>query len=105
MLLIRAIGPSAPVWVWTDLPPLGAVVFAAGWILLGAALRPRGSAARGALPAALLYVACGFLWTFGVQIAFGRSIASIITNRDLLVFGLEWPVQIAQTLGLFGMSY
>jgi len=104
-VIIRAIGPSAPVWVWTDLPPLGVLFFAAGWIALGAALRPAGSAVRGASLAALLYVACGLLWTFGLQIAFGRSITSIVTDSDLLIFGLQWPVQIAQIFGLFGMSY
>jgi hypothetical protein len=40
----------------------GFLCFVAGWFVVGAALRPRGSALLGAVSAASAYVALGLLW-------------------------------------------
>ena len=40
----------------------GFLCFVAGWFVVGAALRPRGSALLGAMAAASAYIALGFVW-------------------------------------------
>lgn len=102
---IRTLGPGAPPWIWAELPWIGSLVFAAGWMLVGAAMRPGGSASRGLALAGILYVVVGLLWTFALQLTFGRPLAAILGNADLLLFGLQWPLQVAQVTGLFGLSF
>lgn len=104
-VVIRVVGPSAPPWVWAELPWVGAAAFAAGWILFGFALRPGGSSARGVALAATLYVLVGLVWTIGLQVAFGRGALATLADRDVMMFSLLWPLQIAQVTGLFGLSY
>ncbi len=104
-VLIRSLGPGAPSWIWAELPWIGSMVFAAGWLLGGSALRPRGSRIRGVALAAVLYVLCGLVWTVALQVSFGRTIPSVLADADVMLFSLQWPLQIAQVTGLFGLSY
>jgi hypothetical protein len=104
-LIIRAVGPGAPTWVWADLSWLGALGFAGGWMLLGMALRPAGSALRGLVLAFVLYAVAGLLWTFALQLALGRPFIAIASDTGLLLFAFLWPLQVAQVTGLFGLSY
>ena len=55
--------------------------------------------------ALLFYTVVGVLWTLALQLAFGRPFIAIISDPGLLLFGLLWPLQIAQVTGLFGLSY
>ncbi len=79
----------------------GVLLFACGWLLLGAGLRPHGSARRGVLVAALLYVLVGLAW----------ECVYVLTNPYgdrphpvMLIFALLWPWHVAFVLGLFGLG-
>ncbi len=79
----------------------GVLLFAFGWLLVGAGLRPHGSARRGALLAGLLYVLVGLAWE-GVYILanpYGDP-----PHPVLLVVALFWPWHVAFVLGLFGLG-
>ena len=84
----------------------GEGLFALGWVLVGAGLRPRGSARRGALLAAALYVAVGALWTTGFVLVNPWGTDFSQTNLALLL-GYSiflWPFAVAFVFGLFGLG-
>src|SRR5207249_733753 len=61
LLVLSRVGPDPrPSNAWAF--PAAGAVFAAGWVLVGASLRPAGSAGRGAAAAAVAYVVVGLLW-------------------------------------------
>jgi len=98
----RAIAPSGVVRAW--LPLLGTALIASGWVLGGGALRPRGSAVRGAVLAAVLYVILGLVWVIAYNAALGVPLARVVTDPYVVLIVLAWPLQIAQVLGLFGLT-
>ncbi len=84
----------------------GVGLFALGWVLVGAGLRPQGSARRGALLAAALYVAVGALWTTGFVLVNPWGTDFSQTNLALLL-GYSiflWPFAMAFVFGLFGLG-
>lgn len=84
----------------------GVGLFALGWVLVGAGLRPWGSAWRGALLAAFLYVAVGALWTAGFVLVNPWDTDFTQTNLALLL-GYSiflWPFAMAFVFGLFGLG-
>lgn len=94
----------SPATVWAAYAAVG--LFAAGWVLAGAGLRPRGSAWRGAAAAALLYVMTGLLLYTGFGAATGTPPLPLL--RALLTpngagFALLWPLLVAQQLGVFDL--
>jgi hypothetical protein len=98
-------GPRfTPAWALVWLPIGGVLLFAAGWLLIGAALRPRGDARRGMVLAGILYIAIGFAWLvlFNAGLS-GRFVLDVL-NPTALQIALIWPFQVAQVLGLFGLT-
>ncbi len=84
----------------------GVGLFALGWVLVGTGLRPWGSARRGALLAAALYVAVGALWTTGFVLVNPWDTDFTQTNLVLLL-GYSiflWPFAMAFVFGLFGLG-
>lgn len=85
---------------------IGVGLFALGWVLVGAGLRPRGSARSGALLAAALYIAIGALWTTGFVLVNPWETDFSQTNLALLL-GYSiflWPFAMAFVFGLFGLG-
>ncbi len=84
----------------------GVGLFALGWVLVGAGLRPRGSARRGALFAASLYIAVGALWTTGFVLVnpwgtdFSQTNLALFLGYSIFL----WPFVMAFVFGLFGLS-
>ena len=76
---------------------------AAGWLLAGAGLRPRGSARRGTLLAGTAYLLVGMLWVVGFNLRIGTPPVALFSPW-LVFLGLIWPLQIAQVFGWFGLS-
>lgn len=92
-----------------DLALLGGVaLFVLGWVLIGGALRPRSSATRGALWAALLYLLVGLVWAITSHVGLGAfDFASLLYLRALLETlqaALAWPFEVVQALGLWNPS-
>ena len=106
LLALSRVGPDPrPSNAWAF--PAAGAVFASGWVLVGASLRPAGSAWCGAAAAAVAYVVVGLLWVVGFNTALGTPpsrLARVPTGEDLLLV-LIWPLQVAQALGLFGLGF
>lgn len=96
--------PSGLVW----LPLGGGALFGLGFVVVGSGLRPRGSFARGALLAATVYALLGLVWVVAFNTLGGAPLFELVRSfRDPFVLALIllWPVQVAQSLGLFGLRF
>ena len=88
-------------------PNIAVILFAAGWLLAGATLRPGGSALGGLTLAALLYVAVGVVWILGFNLHLGTPLEQLLPNvlsPTALRIILAWPLQVAQVFGIFGLG-
>ena len=76
------------------------------WVLLGAALRPRGSRGRGALLALALYVLLGFPFDYWGEVRAEGLVHGEVAHPATLVTsaaeGLFLPLGLAARSGLFG---
>lgn len=80
-------------------------LFAAGWLLVGATIRPYGSLWRGSAAAAIFYLLIGAVWMFGFNIAAGTPLLAILRYPQAIIWGtLYWPAGVAQLLGWFGLE-
>jgi len=95
---------SAPDWALLWLPFTGVATVAGGWLTIGAGLRPFGHAAYGVLIAAGLYLYTGLLWVFWFNLSLGAPPTGMFLLAAVLL-ALIWPLQVAQALGLFGLSF
>ncbi|MEK7510038.1 MAG: hypothetical protein AAB567_00565 [Patescibacteria group bacterium] len=85
--------------------PTAVGLFAAGWLLVGASLRPYGSQWRGVIAAAVLYILIGAVWVLGFNTAMGTPPLAILRSPQTIIVGaLFWPLGVAQLLGLFGLD-
>ena len=82
----------------------GSVVFAAGWITVGAGLRPFQRAWLGALVAGVLYVSIGLVWLYQYLIIIRRMPLSRLTEPTTLLIPITWPQQMAAAIDLFGLG-
>ena len=85
---------------------VGVALFALGWVVVGAGMRPGGSARRGAVLAAALYLALGALWTTGFVLVNPWGTDFTRTNL-LLLLGYSivlWPFAVVFVFGLFGLG-
>ena len=94
----------APGWALVWLPFAGLAAFAAGWLMIGVGLHPFGKAGYGAGIAAGLYLSTGLLWVFWFNLSLGALPTGMFLPAALLL-ALIWPLQVAQALGLFGLSF
>ena len=92
----------APVWVYW-LPYGGLAAFVIGWHVGWSGLRPHESMLRGALLGVILYFGVGLLWVFAFNVSRGAPVLGLIHGGTLLLAAI-WPLQIAQMLGLFGLT-
>lgn len=84
--------------------PAAAGLFALGWLMTGAALKPLGSLRRRIVAAVAVYLLTGLLVIIGVNVAMGASPQTIVNNAGNILIGtLFWPLAIAQAMGLFGL--
>ena len=89
------------------IPNIAVILFATGWLLVGAALQPGGSAWSGLALAALLYGAVGVAWVIGFNLRLGAPLADLLPDLlspTALRIMLGWPLQVAQVLGLFDLQ-
>ncbi|HZX50313.1 MAG TPA: hypothetical protein VFE94_04205 [Candidatus Paceibacterota bacterium] len=82
-------------WTLNWLPFLMLILFVTGWFCVGAALRPRESSRKGLLLALISYLLVGGVWA--IKIGGGVD----FTTPVVMLF---WPMTMAQTLGVFGLS-
>jgi hypothetical protein len=81
------------------------ILFVAGWFTVGAGLRPRGSARKGLLVALIFYLLVGSIWAIKVTTAdFDPGRFADLMSPSALIPMVFWPMTMAQTLGLFGLS-
>ena len=88
-------------------PDSAIILFAAGWLLTGATLRPAGSVLSGLALAALLYVAVGVAWVLAFNLHLGAPLGQLLPDLlspTALRIILIWPLQVAQVLGIFGLG-
>jgi hypothetical protein len=106
-VMVMLVGPAV---MWGLLPRSvvfgfgGLILFATGWLLLGGGVRPGGRALWGVLTAAGLYVYVGLVWVFWFNLSLGAPPIGLL-HPGILLLALGWPVQVAQALELFGMSF
>jgi hypothetical protein len=101
-LIIRTAGRRS---AYDELTPfLGLGLFAAGWVIIGVGIRPRGSALVGGLVALLLYEVAGFAAAFTSQaIAFHEPIGALLRQPlALLGFVQMWPIGLMFAFQVFG---
>ncbi|MBI3974742.1 MAG: hypothetical protein HY332_25985 [Chloroflexi bacterium] len=79
----------------------GVALFALGWLLVGAGLRPGRSALRGALLGAASYLGAGLTWAavYASTNSFGDRL-----GPDLLAVVPVWPLHASFVQGLFGLG-
>ena len=88
-------------------PDIAVSLFAAGWLLTGATLRPAGSVLCGLVLAALLYIGAGVAWVLAFNLHLGAPLGQLLpdllspTARRII---LLWPLQVAQVLDIFGLG-
>ena len=87
-------------WVF----PTAVGMFAIGWFLVGAALRPYNSVWYGVIAAALLYILIGAVWVVGFNMAMGIPLLAILLPETIIGGTLFWPLGVVQFLGLFGLA-
>ncbi len=92
-----------PQWArW--LPDLGLILFAIGWVVVGAGLRPLGSAVTGAALVLVLYFAIGLVWILA-STPFGPitiDFAADLLSPCVPLIALFWPLYVRIQLGLLG---
>jgi hypothetical protein len=101
-LIIRSVGAGA---AYDELTPFaGLGLFAAGWMIVGVGLRPRGSPLVGGLAAFLLYEVAGFAAALTSQaIAFHEPIGAFLRQPlALLGFVQMWPIGLMFAFEVFG---
>ncbi len=86
------------------LPLVSTGLIALAWIRVGAALRVGGSRRRGAALAAALYLIVGLGWVTDYNAALGLPLTKVIADPSFIFAALVWPLQVAQLLGLFGLT-
>ncbi len=77
----------------------GVTLFALGWLLVGAGLWGK----RGVLAAAGVYWLVGVVWAVAFNLSPGTPPMRLL-HPVVLLLALMWPLQVAQVLGLFGLS-
>lgn len=104
-IIRHAGGPGlAPSWVLFDLPLAGVVLFAIGWMLAGAALRPRGQVWRGLLLVVIAYLVVGLAWVVIFNASLGTPPLVALREPGALFATLAWPLQVAQMLGWLNLG-
>ncbi len=123
-IALMVLGPSVLWLLWTryryhplDTPMpqwalglvwYGLALFAIGWLLVSLGLRPGNSAAKGASLAALLYFLIGVAWATAFELGVnGKGIGDLMepgTLSTIPLHALIWPLTLAETLGLFGLT-
>jgi len=86
---------------------IAVALFAVGWLLAGATLRPGGSVLRGLALVVFLYVAVGVAWIIGFNLHLGTPLGQLLPDllsQTALRIILVWPLQVAQVLGIFGLG-
>lgn len=91
-----------PGWVY-PLPFGGLASFLVGWLVSWSGLRPQASALRGALLGAILYFGLGLMWVIAFNVILSGSVLGSL-HLVTLFLATMWPLQVAQVLGLFGLS-
>ncbi|MDP9372472.1 MAG: hypothetical protein M3Q71_09080 [Chloroflexota bacterium] len=89
----------APAWAFVELALAGVALFAAGWILTGAGLGPRGRVWSGALLALIAYLAVGLAWVILFNASLGMPPPVALQKPGTLSATLTWPLQVAQAVG------
>lgn len=96
----RAAPPANAVAIWFALE-LG--LFVLGWLTAGAAVRPRGSLARGVALAVVAYIVAGAVWIVVLNSVLSAipvtTLVRGLVDPGMLTMVLWWPVQVAQYLG------
>jgi len=97
---------ATPTAVLSGLGFGGVALFALGWLLVGASLwRWRGgSSVVGGLVAAGVYWLTGLVWVSAFNLSLGIP-ATRLLHPTILLFAFLWPLQVAQALGFFGLSF
>jgi len=101
--VFRYVAPLVQPQILSWLPLGGVILFAGGWVLIGAGLRPQGKAWRGMLLAVVLYTLIGIGWVVGFNISLGAGFTEL-AHPTLLLIALVWPLQVTQVLGIFGLG-
>ena len=84
----------------------GAALFACGWCILGASFASPGRRLVVLARAAALYAATGVGWVLAFNVAVGTKLEAFFREpAALLALTLAWPLQVAQLVGLFGLSF
>jgi hypothetical protein len=96
---LHALVARPPPW----LPPAALLLFVLGWLLTCVGLRPRRQPDRGLVLGLLTYEAAGLLWIALFNLTRGAPLSGIL-HPIALFFALYWPLQVAQIVGLFGLS-
>ena len=104
LAMLVPIGRGSSDTLWAIHTTVG--LFAAGWLLVGATMRPSGSPWRGAAAAAIFYLLIGAVWVFGFNIAVGGIplFTLLRAPQNMMLGALYWPLGVAQVLGLFGLQ-
>ena len=83
----------------------GVILFATGWVLIGAGLGLQGQAWRGMIVAVALYILVGIGWVVAFNAGLGTKIIDMLFDPTLFLMALIWPLQVAQALGIFGLGF
>jgi hypothetical protein len=79
----------------------------AGWVLVGAHLRPLGSRLGGAIGGGVVYLVVGWAFFFGLAMYYGHSPVDMLAQPPTL-FGLRayvvWPLFAAGMVGLISLG-
>ena len=86
------------------LPLVGTGLIALAWVLAGAGLRARGTRRRRAALAFVLYLVIGLLWVTDYNAALGMPVTRVLADPSFVLAAVAWPLQVAQLLGLFGLT-
>ncbi len=103
--VFRYFAPRIQPQMLSWLPLGGVILFATGWVLIGAGLGPQGQAWRGMLLAVILYILIGIGWVTVFNVGLGAKFPEILLEPDFLLVALFWPLQVAQALGIFGLGF